>query len=800
MKKIFVSMIIIIELLCFCNTTIAMAMSNTDTTEVQQEVTNSVDNSTLLQDEQDKLEETIMAEEKIQEEKETLEIPKQEKNVLEETTDIKKEEQESSNSNETVENTTKEGEQEENQANENVSDVIEEKEELNNNETTTNDTPNNTDDDKVVTLTFPYNNTTYSVDLSSKKLGVNLDEYAYYFVYKYGRELVLYYSKERLKAMNKINSEEYQMMYGQQAIEIKIGENGTLQQGISGYTYCRFRINTLIASNQNIYYEVSYETTKIFDRNCGYEYDITKEKTEIVEEKVKVTKTINVYEKPALNYDIKATVQQGMVLKRIKEAVNKVNGKVWDKVELSDGTEAYIISENAEVVTDVKEISFKSNDKIYRIYLSQSSFKVDLNDYEYYFVYKYGRELVLYYSKERLKAINKVNSEEYQIEYGQQAIQIRIGESGTLNQGITGDKYSRFYTERLIVSNQDICYGNQVIFQEFYGYSNESIKAVKAYCRYNKINNFTGNINSTYENDIILAVKEYQKLNDLNQNGHIDVDTFEKMGLNNTNEYNTYLKIGDNYNQYNNPYGPTPYKVKDSSMYFELNREGAEFERQAYYDFQESKYNTMSDDERIFKKDKMDKEIASLIEIRLATADLYPHASSGVAKFLSNEGGTLHVQNVEKLFNVGNSGEYRRKYLSEARNAIETMLTVEKATSFSMVQASSVVLPKTAIDWYGLYGTYLFSVEGRCNKIGNTYVATGFCYARDYYDFDKVDELMYIVGTINDLSKEDTKIDYTDLVTTIFADLHYAGKARFFYVEGKDDGFQYTWYVKEGEE
>ena len=67
MKKIFVSMIIIIELLCFCNTTIAMAMSNTDTTEVQQEVTNSVDNSTLLQDEQDKLEETIMAEEKIQE-------------------------------------------------------------------------------------------------------------------------------------------------------------------------------------------------------------------------------------------------------------------------------------------------------------------------------------------------------------------------------------------------------------------------------------------------------------------------------------------------------------------------------------------------------------------------------------------------------------------------------------------------------------------------------------------------------------------------------------------------------------
>lgn len=32
-----------------------------------------------------------------------------------------------------------------------------------------------------------------------------------------------------------------------------------------------------------------------------------------------------------------------------------------------------------------------------------------------------------------------------------------------------------------------------------------------------------------------------------------------------------------------------------------------------------------------------------------------------------------------------------------------------------------------------------------------------------------------------------------DFVTTVFADLHYAGKARFFYVEGKDNGFELIW-------
>ena len=188
MKKILASMIIIIELLCFCNTTIAMAMSNTENTEVEQEVTNSVDNNAVLLDEQDKMEETVEIEEKMQEEKEALEIPKQEENALEEVTDVKVEEQEETNNNEVADNIVNEEKQEENQVGENVSESTEQNENVTNNETEANDIPDNQEEDKVVTLTFPYNNTTYSIDLSSKELGVNLDEYAYYLVQKVGTE------------------------------------------------------------------------------------------------------------------------------------------------------------------------------------------------------------------------------------------------------------------------------------------------------------------------------------------------------------------------------------------------------------------------------------------------------------------------------------------------------------------------------------------------------------------------------------------------------------------------------------
>ena len=463
MKKILASMIIIIELLCFCNTTIAMAMSNTENTEVEQEVTNSVDNNAVLLDEQDKMEETVEIEEKMQEEKEALEIPKQEENALEEVTDVKVEEQEETNNNEVADNIVNEEKQEENQVGENVSESTEQNENVTNNETEANDIPDNQEEDKVVTLTFPYNNTTYSIDLSSKELGVNLDEYAYYLVQKVGTEFYLYCSKERIKANYQSgSSNEYKIRISEQSILVKINTNGTLEKNMANFIEKYMDKTSFIASNQNIY----YYSTKIFSKNCGYEYDDTKEKTDTANEIVKLYKTVNIYEKPALNYDIVATIQEGMTAKRIKKSVNEVNGKVWDKIELSNGTEAYIISEDIEVVTDIKEINFKYGEKKYTIYLSKSAFDVNLDEYAYYFVRKSEGKLELYCSKERVKAnYQSGSSNEYKIRISEQSILVKINTNGTLEKSIANFIEKYMDKTSFIASNQNIYYGKELVFK-----------------------------------------------------------------------------------------------------------------------------------------------------------------------------------------------------------------------------------------------------------------------------------------------------------------------------------------------
>lgn len=65
-------------------------------------------------------------------------------------------------------------------------------------------------------------------------------------------------------------------------------------------------------------------------------------------------------------------------------------------------------------------------------------------------------------------------------------------------------------------------------------------------------------------------------------------------------------------------------------------------------------------------------------------------------------------------------------------------------------------------------------------------MAVGKCYLRDYYDFDKIEDLSDIIDALT----EQEQFDKEDLATSAFADLHYAGKAKFYYLEGYDKGFE----------
>ncbi len=669
------------------------------------------------------------------------------------------------------------------------------------------------EEEKIKEITFPYNEKIYRIYVSSNE-EVNLEDYPYYFVtgdqsIVNSSNIAVYFSKQKVR-VDGGDSVDHRVQFDGETLLMKIGSEGSMKATFEKLERTNFYIrkNCFLASNHSIYFNKEL----ILGKNSGYEYDEATEKVEEINDLVKTsTKTI-VYEKASVCYDELATLDIGSIVKRVKTEVNEINGHKWDKVELSNGKSGYVFSDSIVAISEeekIKEITFPYNEKIYRIYVSSNE-EVNLEDYPYYFVtgdqsIVNSSNIAVYFSKQKVR-VDGGDSVDHRVQFDGETLLMKIGSEGSMKATFEKLERTNFYIRKncFLASNHSIYFNKELILGKNSGYSDEQIKAVKAYCRYNKINNFNGEINSTYENDIIVTIKEFQKLNGLFKTGCLDNETFNAMGLNDEDKYNTYLKIANNYITYGNPYGPTPYNVPNSDyeMQFELERKKAQFYDQAKYDEQESKYNSMSEQQRIIRDGIMGKAEASLKVIAEVASKPYPHLSEGVKHFLSNKGGIHYVTDVEELFKVGKSGENRSNYLEHTKKAIEKMLTVDKATDFSMVKTLPVTLPKTInnLDWYGLYGTYHFSVEGSCYKKGDFYVATGYCYARDYYDFDKVDEIEYMLNFINDLQDPDKKIDKADFVTTIFADLHYAGRAKFYYIEGKDDGFTMTWYANnEGE-
>ena len=160
-----------------------------------------------------------------------------------------------------------------------------------------------------------------------------------------------------------------------------------------------------MASNQNIY----HGSTKVYTRNQGYEYNSTNEKDKECNDIVKTIKNTVVYESAAINYDELITFESGVVLKRINKEVNDINGHLWDKVLLRDGTEGYVFSDNLEITDDYTNMKFEYNNKNYNIYFSPTKYGKNIEDYPYYFVGKeYSTsDILICYSGKRISVKNR---------------------------------------------------------------------------------------------------------------------------------------------------------------------------------------------------------------------------------------------------------------------------------------------------------------------------------------------------------------------------------------------------------
>lgn len=362
----------------------------------------------------------------------------------------------------------------------------------------------------------------------------------------------------------------------------------------------------------------------------------------------------------------------------------------------------------------------------------------------------------------------------------------RIRKSVATNNGYTWDKVRLSDGKEGYVATN---YLTLITFDDVNTLSDEQVKAVKAYCKYNKVNNYDENIDGTYTEELYLTIREFQRINELTSTGYVSVNdaTWNAMEFNDINIYETYKKMSENYINYDNPYGPQDFAIENTSAVFKLGIKRAKLPAQDYYDEQDAKYDTMSAADRIAKATSLASSERLLKELAVLCRIPFPHASEGIVHFLSKEGGTHIITDAEEIFSINSKQqENREKYIGYMQTAIKNLLTIDKAADFSMINAVTVDLPKSNLDWFGLYGGYQLSVEGSCYKTGNVYVAVGKCYLRDYYDFDKIEDLSDII----DAFTEQEQFDKEDLATSAFADLHYAGKAKFYYLEGYDKGFE----------
>ena len=376
-------------------------------------------------------------------------------------------------------------------------------------------------------IEFSYKGKTYTVDLAASDLGINLDEYEYYFVTGDGlSRFTLYYSKERMR-INYAYSGRYEVKGGEETLSIAIGLDGSVGEcNIVDLKDKYVTINNnYVASNQNIYY---YGNNKIFNRNSGYEYDEANEEGEECNEIVKTTDAINVYEKAAVNYDIIATMAKGSAVKRVKKGVNKRNGHTWDKVILSNGKDGYVFTDELEIAEDTKEISFKYNDITYTTYLSSTGLGVNLDEYKYYFVAKSGTSnFVLYYSKEKVWA-RYGYSNWHEIKGGEETLQIAIGLDGSVGECNIIDLKNGDVTiinSNFVASNQDIYYNNTIVFKMREYVENGSL----AYVTNTSLQDVAYEPNA-YEG-IIKGEKEY---NAMSEAEHLERDFIlseEKLGL-----------------------------------------------------------------------------------------------------------------------------------------------------------------------------------------------------------------------------------------------------------------------------
>ena len=376
----------------------------------------------------------------------------------------------------------------------------------------------------------------------------------------------------------------------------------------------------------------------------------------------------------------------------------------------------------------------------------------------------------------------------------------RIKKGVTNSNGYTWDKIRLSDgREGYIATNfLQITANNDIIFK--LDDSDSSIQALKAYLRYNNINNYNDTPTPILDEDTVPTIKVFQSSKGLPQTGNFDRYTIEAMGFSITSSnkieensyYKQYLEYAQNYINYGNAtqvtYVEIPVYMDDLGKYnrFVYGKTSTTISpfTQNNIDSMQSKFNQMPQEE----KDQRSKELSDIenhfnsLANNLIGKIAMSNASASLSRYMDGTGSfLLHTDLPEKV--EKNTAHYNlyKTYVRRAADAAEKFAPEgNKEFSFALEYEASAQFVDSSKNLWASIGKYRIEMVCNVKKVNTTYTMDVTYTIKDYYDWVEGSEEVFDF-VVKQVVENDGFL------------LHYSGRARAFHQAGSPLTGTYTW-------
>lgn len=315
--------------------------------------------------------------------------------------------------------------------------------------------------------------------------------------------------------------------------------------------------------------------------------------------------------------------------------------------------------------------------------------------------------------------------------------------------------------------------------------SDSAIQAIKAYLRYNNINQYNDTPTSILDEDTILSIKSFQNSNGLIQTDCLDRVTLETMGfsIDTSNRivedsfYNMYMNYAINYINYGSHNYPESYVYDGKTFVYGQTYSKHDEAYENTKKIETENYDSWTDEEKTAEYENIEETWNKLDEARDDFANKYPKGALALGHYLDETGTDLDLGDISSLFDIESQKGLRDNYIVRNMKVAEYFTKTKEEAEFALEYEYDVVVgdnpvqaffkDDTYIDWYLAAHSFKMGTNASVTRNGNSYTMILNFVEKDFYDWDD-DLVPFYLGKVNFVWEKDIR------------KLHLAGRARNF--------------------